>query len=870
MVVASSRWNCECFTRFGRSWRIGLWGVIIVLLVARAFPALAADAAADENRVALVIGVSKYQFAPPLPNPDNDARRMAEALRRVKFQVEELYDPDYRTLGRTLRAFGIRAQKADAALIFYAGHGVQVDHDNYVIPADAKLEREHDLVYEALSLDLFLGEVSQAKKVGILLLDACRNNPFLERMSRSLSIAGRTTSVQKGLARVDKVPRNTIVALATRADEIAEDGDGENSPFTQAIVAHLQIPGLELSLFFRSVRDTVLKATNYRQEPYVFSSLGAEPFYFYPRPPNRPPVIGAIAELQVTDVAGPTPLGIPRPTDPDDDPLTVRIIGLPRSGEIRVDGKVAAANDVVSLEKFMTATYKSDGKGLGRVGTFDFLVEDGRGGNAMGVLPITVTSSNRPPVVEAERTVRIFPGALGIATPTDPDGDRLTVTITAVPSRGVVRNGTSAVKNGDRLRPQDMAGLTYTADPGAAGDVGTLRYIVDDGRGGTAEGRLKIQVAELDESSDLISEGKLSRQLQERGRPDEIQSFLSLFPDSRHAAELRQREQELTASAGATGGWAGAAPPVTAAATSQKPAAAPDSAPSTPPPASPSDQTRVATAAPPEINPATAGAADAQRKVPEPRVAAAGAVAPPKVGRGDEATFQDCPTCPVMVKIPGGSFMMGQGADDQSALPVHKVTLQPFSLAQHSVTVAEWKACTAEGACSFMPRMVKAGDRTPVHNISWDDAQRYIAWLSQKTGHRYRLPSEAQWEYAARGNTTTRYWWGNDVGVALANCQDCGGNQDRATPLPVESFKPNPFGLYDILGGVAQWTADCWTPNYQGASSDGSPRDQKNCQQRVVRGGSFRADRNNITATSRNYYDASVRYIAHGFRVASD
>jgi formylglycine-generating enzyme required for sulfatase activity len=261
--------------------------------------------------------------------------------------------------------------------------------------------------------------------------------------------------------------------------------------------------------------------------------------------------------------------------------------------------------------------------------------------------------------------------------------------------------------------------------------------------------------------------------------------------------------------------------------------------------------------------------ADPPRAVPDAKVAAAGAVAPPKLERGEQPTFQDCSTCPVMVKVPGGSFTMG-ASDDPSTTPPHKVTLRPFAIGQHAVTVAEWKACTADGGCSFMPRMVKAGDATPVHNISWDDAQRYVVWLSLKSGHHYRLPSEAEWEYAARGNTTTRYWWGNDVGVALANCRDCGGSQDRATPLPVQSFKPNPFGVYDVSGGVAQWVADCWFPNYQGASSDGSARDQKNCQQRVLRGGSFRTDRNGITTASRNYYDASVRYIEHGFRVAAD
>src|SRR6185312_8106586 len=749
-------WRQRNGERLARWWRMALACMMLGLFAATA---LAADAVPEEKRVALVIGIGKYQFAPQLPNPDNDARRMAEALRRVKFEVDELYDPDYRTLSRSLRAFGLKAQKADAALVFYAGHGVQVDHDNYIIPADAKLEREHDLLYEALSLDLFLGEISQAKKVGILLLDACRNNPFVERMSRSYSIAGRTAGVQKGLARVDKLPRNTLVAMATRADEIAEDGDGQNSPFTQAILAHLQIPGLELSLFFRSVRDTVLKATNYRQEPYVFSSLGAEPFYFYPRPPNRPPAVGAIAELQVTDVAGPTPLGVPRPTDPDDDPLTVRVIGLPRAGEIRIDGKLAAANDVVSLEKFMTATYKSDGKAVGRVGTFDFLVEDGRGGNAMGVLPITVTTSNHPPVVEAERVVRIYPGAFGITQPTDPDGDRLTVTITAVPSRGVVRNGATTIKAGDHLRPHDLTALTYTADPGAVGDVGTLRYTVDDGRGGAADGRLKVQVAELDESSDLVSESKLLRRLQEKGRPEDIQSFLTLFPDSRHAAELRQRQDELLASSTPGSGWFGAGQPPAAVAAA-KPVAA-----LTPPAAAP--------AAPPALPPVSDTA---------------------RIGTAAQAQAVAAPP----------------PADP----PVHKVTLRAFAIGQHAVTVAEWKACIADGGCSFMPRMVKAGETTPVHNVSWDDAQRYVVWLSLKSGRHYRLPSEAEWEYAARGNTTTRYWWGNDVGVALANCRDCGGRQDRATPLPVQSFKANPFGLYDVSGGVAQWVADCWFPNY--------------------------------------------------------
>ncbi|MFC7691004.1 caspase domain-containing protein [Paeniroseomonas aquatica] len=265
-----------------------------------------AQPAPPERRVALVIGVGAYQSAPQLANPVGDARSIGESLRRLNFEVEEVLDPDFRRITRALREFGIRAQRADVALVYYAGHGVQVGRENYLLPADAKLERERDLLYEALPLELLLGEASQAARLGIVLLDACRNNPFVDRMSRSMTIAGRGAT-SPGLARVDNVPRNTLVVMATKADQIAEDGSGSHSPFAEALLAHFQIPGLELSLFFRSVRDTVLRATGNRQEPFIFSSLGAEPFYFYPgrrtgrrcwpasrrsrcaTPPGRPP-----------------------------------------------------------------------------------------------------------------------------------------------------------------------------------------------------------------------------------------------------------------------------------------------------------------------------------------------------------------------------------------------------------------------------------------------------------------------------------------------------------------------------------------------------------------------------------------------------
>jgi formylglycine-generating enzyme required for sulfatase activity len=235
---------------------------------------------------------------------------------------------------------------------------------------------------------------------------------------------------------------------------------------------------------------------------------------------------------------------------------------------------------------------------------------------------------------------------------------------------------------------------------------------------------------------------------------------------------------------------------------------------------------------------------------------------------GEPPRFQDCPTCPWMVRVPGGNLMMGQGSRDAESMPAHRVELRAFALGQAPVTVVEWKACMEGGGCSFLPRMRVAGDRTPVHNLSWEDTTQYLAWLRRTTGHVYRLPSEAEWEYAARAGTTTRYWWGDVVGVSLANCADCGGTQDPHGPLPVDALRPNPFGLLDMLGGVAQWTADCWFPNYVNAPNDGTPREAKDCSKRVLRGGGFREGRDRITVAARGNYDASVRYILNGLRVA--
>ncbi|NOG71806.1 SUMF1/EgtB/PvdO family nonheme iron enzyme [Roseicella sp. DB1501] len=828
---------------------------LVMPVVLAPVPGPAQPAPQPDRRIALVIGIGTYQSAPALANPVNDARAIGEALRRLNFEVDEVFDPDFRKLTRAVREFGIKAQKADVTVVYYAGHGVQVGRENYLLPADARLERERDLLYEALPLELVLGEASQARKIGIVLLDACRNNPFVDRMSRSMTIAGRG-SASPGLARVDNVPRNTMVVMATKADQIAEDGGGDHSPFADALLAHFQIPGLELSLFFRSLRDTVLRATGNRQEPYIFSSLGAEPFYFYPRPPNRPPVLASIPALELRDSAGPTALPIARPTDPDQDPLSVRITGLPRSGEVRVEGRPVAPGAVYAADRFATATYKPDGAATGPVGTLDILVEDGRGGSAMGSLAITVLPSNRPPLVETPRKLRIYTGGLEIARPEDPDGDRVSVLIRSLP-RGILRNGAAVLRGGERLRPEELAGLVYVPEPGFGGPAGSLVYQAEDSRGGRAEGTLEIEVMDAAEAAAQLAETALWERLRSTGRVEDVEAFLRLYPDSRFAASAQRRLAELRGPAEPGRAPGGAAAPLALAVPTPTPAPAPPAR----VPAAPAAAAEPVQAAPRAGADRLAGLQG--RPGTEPRAMPA----PPPATAGGKY-FQDCPTCPWMVRLPAGTLQMGHGAHDAAARPVRAVTLRGFALGQYPVTVAEWKACAAQGGCGALPRLMLAEDSTPLHNVSWEDAQQYIAWLSKVTGRAYRLPSEAEWEYAARAGTQTRYWWGDQLGIGLANCADCGGTQDPRGPMPVDSFQPNAFGLHGMLGGVAQWVQDCWVPTYAGAPNDGSAREQRGCMRRVLRGGSYRSGRDEILPVARNFYDAPVRYQANGFRVA--
>jgi len=236
-------------------------------------------------------------------------------------------------------------------------------------------------------------------------------------------------------------------------------------------------------------------------------------------------------------------------------------------------------------------------------------------------------------------------------------------------------------------------------------------------------------------------------------------------------------------------------------------------------------------------------------------------------------TFKECAECPAMIVMRPGRFTMGspQSEPDREANegPQHEVTVaEPFAVSKFEVSFEEWDACVAAARCPSVPDHWGRG-RLPAINVSWRDARQYVAWLSEVTRKDYRLLTEAEWEYAARAGAMTRYSWGDDARGANANCDGCGSRWDLQQTAPVGSFKPNAFGLYDMLGNVWEWVEDSWHENYNGAPTDGSAwLDGGDPSFRVVRGGSWRNESELVRTAVRARRNINVRFDSLGFRVA--
>lgn len=334
--------------------------------------------------------------------------------------------------------------------------------------------------------------------------------------------------------------------------------------------------------------------------------------------------------------------------------------------------------------------------------------------------------------------------------------------------------------------------------------------------------------------------------------PADFEAYLKRYPDGHYAALARNRLTALSA-------------PVTAPEPAPKPVAA-----------APTPVVEPAPTAPPAAN------TPEKKKSSNPLPLLIGAVAvlgvggwfgmqalnPPDPDTDIEAEVDasappppSCDVCPDMVELAGGTFTMGSPTSEANRSgnegPLHEVTLQPFAISATEITNAQWQFCVDAGACSA----VQGGEGTePVTRVSYDDAAAYATWLSQQTGRTHRLPSEAQWEYAARGSTSTPYWWGTGFpgpGVAAGDVAD-------VTELPV-----NPYGVSGMLGNVREWVADCYVNNYSDAPANGSVVRNAGCDLFVVRGGSWRLGAAEHRAANRARFRRSIRDRSVGFRVVA-
>jgi hypothetical protein len=264
---------------------------------------LAATQAMAERRVALVVGNAQYAHTPALPNPRNDAQDVADALKRVGFEVTLGYDLDQTRFARTIDDFARALDGADVGLFFYAGHGLQINEKNYLVSTEAKLESTFLVPSETIELDAIIRLMESKANTNLIFLDACRNNPLTDNLKRNLAAINRTVSVGRGLARIEPTGRDTLIAFSSAPGQEAADGRGRNSPFTASLLRHLPKPGLEVSVMLKEVTADVRQETNNVQRPQQLSDM-SKAFYF--------------VKAEPAVVTAPRPSTPVAPTDPVD------------------------------------------------------------------------------------------------------------------------------------------------------------------------------------------------------------------------------------------------------------------------------------------------------------------------------------------------------------------------------------------------------------------------------------------------------------------------------------------------------------------------------------------------------------------------
>ena len=860
----------------GTPWR--LVGIVVLLLAFHQM--LAPGVASAAERIALVIGNSVYQHVSALPNPGNDAADLGASLRRLGFDVTAVPDAGLAELTRALRQFARRSSGVEVALVFYAGHGMEMDGVNYLVPVDARLERDTDVKFDTVPLDRVL-EATRGAALRVVILDACRNNPLAASMQR--------TDATRSISRGDFAPLNErqlggemLVAYAAAEGTVAADGAGRNSPYTAALLAHLEQP-LEIGTMFRRVRAQVLTSTAQKQRPHEYQSLLSE-HYLAGAPtvmaePTPPPAVTqggpdtptqpiqqreawqevvfweSVRESEVAadfeEFLGLWPQGIYAPL------AESRLRRLRAAGaETRVVAPAATGTrpgPVSTGGAVPTAT-----------GTRPSPASTGRAGPAAtGTRPSSVSTGGAVPAASGTRPSSVSTGRAGpAATGTRPSP--------------VSTGGAGPAATGTRPSSVSAGGAVFDGWGGA----GSHRHAAEprfDGWGGAGSQR---HAAERPVSTGRAGPAATGTRPSPVSTGGATPAASGTRPSSVSTGGAVPAATGTRPSPALTGG-------ATPAASGTRPSsvstggAVPAATGTRPSPVSTGGATPAASGTRPS-SVLTGGAVPAAGTRPSPvstggavpaatgtrpsSVSAGGAVPAASGTRPSPTSAADVldliePKGPAgmrFVWVAPGEFRMGSTsseADDDEA-PVTRVRIsRGFWLGKYEVTQAEWMAVMGSNPAGF-----SGCAPCPVERVSWQDVQEFIRRVNAgEEGTPYRLPTEAEWEYAARAGTTEDTYLANLDAVAWH--RSISGLRTRS----VGQKEPNRFGLHDMLGNVWEWVRD-WKGAYPGGAIT-DPEGPPSASNRVYRGCSWISDAKGCRVSLR-YSDApGYRFNHLGFRL---
>lgn len=818
--------------------------------------------AAEAKRVALVIANAAYKIGRPLANPLNDAAVMKAALARLGFDPVIRYDNlGLLDMGRALADFSAQVEDADIAVIYFAGHGMEVNGENYLLPIDAELEHARHLPHETKTRSEAIDAVNGAAELGLIILDACRENPYRVRMRglENVRSSNRLTRYwpvsawwlprEAACAKV-KMHGNTLVAYAAEHGTHAMDGpEGGNSPYVQALKEHIETPGLEVKKMFGLVRDRVLELTRNAQKPYTYGSLGGVDIYLK----NAPPCYD-----------------------------TEKIVDVERAQWEEIRESTDPSNFEGFLENFQSGQYKW----LARTRAEE-RIKECRHPLVLRRFIRKYPESARSPLAQMRLRVLKWNEIKNSRDPEDFESFLMEFSGGRYSSKAEVK--LTALRNKDRLKtslPWREAAIVIGAAflvvggntlwhrlPAPSSRVAGESYLEEDDNkafkaatiGGTKlafEGYLDKYYRHAKEAMDQL--GILDEAAYvEASHVNTTEAFRSYHRNwrqgayqGRHLFDARQQIDALELKAG---------------------------------------------------------------KVPvEMRTGIGPRTKWLQPGTGE--SFNDCIKpdrlggCvvegPPMVVVPSGRFTMGSAKSEtghkENELQQEVPIVRQIAVAKYAVTRGEFAAFVKakeyiiEEGCvdwtkgrinrrgkrmqrspAFMSTQswrspgfaFEQGDNHPVVCVSWDDANAYANWLSETTRQRYRLLSETEREYVTRtqtrGEATMPFWWGAEITPDQANYDYPGGNagEGRKMTVPVHQFSANPWGLYQVHGNVWEWTADCWSNDRDARGRDDITATSA-CDIHVVRGGSWINKPEVLRAASR--FGQSRRSNHVGFRVARE